>query len=208
MADVAVTFPADVQMEFIGKPGTEEEKFVRRGIDIIRMSRNVRNLIEFEWANDNDSYDSKFEKKEMAHSEFLGVPRLFIPKTYAQTQRMMEECLEQWFFDVEEFCSIRSWKNIPRETIDIVKALINYRLNDHPIQAYQEVYEFCQDGIKNKVGIFKVYPRFKIVKREGRKFMVDENANEVPPPDAGASQEYQRLLKRLSDLRLLDRINS
>ena len=182
-SDVALSFPADNQVEYIGKPGTEEEKLVRRGIDIIRMSRNVRNLIEFQWAKSNDLYDSKFDKKEMAHSEFLGVPRIFIPKTYAQTQRMHEEVLEQLFFDVEEFCSIRSWKNVPRETLEIVKALINYRLNDHPIQSYQEVYEASQDAIKNKVGIFKVYPRFKIVKKEGRKFMVDENANEVPPPD-------------------------
>lgn len=189
MSDVAVTFPADAQIEYIGRPGTEEEKYVRRGVDIMRMSRNVRNMVEFEWAKDNDAYDAKFDKKEIAHSEFLGVPRLFIPKTYAQTQRMMEECLEQWFFDVEEFASIRSWKNLPRETIDIVKALINYRLNDHPIQSYQEVYEFCQDGIKNKVGIFKVYPRFKVVKKEGRKFMVDENANEVEPPNPNNVEE-------------------
>ena len=146
-------------------------------------------MIETEWASSNDLYDSKFSKKQMAHSEFLGVPRIFIPKTYAQTQRMLEEILEQYFFDVEEFASIRSWKNVPRETLDIVKALINYRLNDHPIQSYQEVYEFCQDGIKNKVGIFKVYPRFKIVKKEGRKFIVDENANEVPSPSKDASLE-------------------
>ena len=188
-SDVALSFPADNQIEYIGRPGTDEEKLVRRGIDIIRMSRNVRNLVEFQWAKSNDLYDSKFDKKEMAHSEFLGVPRIFIPKTYAQTQRMLEEVLEQFFFDVEEFCSIRSWKNVTRETLDIVKALLNYRLNDHPIQSYQEVYEFCQDGIKNKVGIFKVYPRFKIVKKEGRKFLVDENANEVPPPSKDASLE-------------------
>ena len=119
------------------------------------MSRNVRNLIEFQWAKSNDLYDSKFDKKEMAHSEFLGVPRIFIPKTYAQVQRMHEEVLEQLFFDVEEFCSIRSWKNVPRETLEIVKALINYRLNDHPIQSYQEVYEASQDAIKNKVGYFQ-----------------------------------------------------
>jgi hypothetical protein len=189
MADISVTFPADAQMEYIGKPGTEEEELVRRGIDVIRMSRNIRNLVEFEWAKDNDAYDAKFDKKEMAHSEFLGVPRLFIPKTYAQTQRMMEECLEQWFFDVEEFASIRSWKSVSRETLDIVKALINYRLNDHPIQSYQEVYEFCQDGIKNKVGIFKVYPRFKVVKGKGKKFMVDENGNEIEPPDPDNLEE-------------------
>jgi len=187
--DVAVSFPSDVQMEYIGKPGTEEEKLVRRGIDIIRMSKNVRNLVEFQWARSNDLYDGKFDKKEMAHSEFLGVPRLFIRKTYAQVQRMMEEVLEQLFFDVEEVCSIRSWKSVPRETIEIVKALINYRLNDHPVQAYQEIYEGTQDAIKNKIGIFKVYPRFKIVKRQGKKFFVDENANEVPPPDAKATPE-------------------
>lgn len=183
MADIAVTYPADAQMEYIGKPGTEEAHLVRRGIDIMRMSKNVRNLVEFDWAKDNDSYDAKFDKKEIAHSEFLGVPRLFIPKTYAQTQRMMEECLEQWFFDVEELASLRSWKSVSRETLDIVKALINYRLNDHPIQSYQEIYEFCQDGIKNKVGIFKIYPRFKVVKKGGKKFMVDENGNDLEPPN-------------------------
>ena len=184
MADIATSFPADAQVEYIGNPGNEEQELVRRGLDIIRMSRNVRNLVEFEWAKDNDSYDAKFDKKEIAYSEFLGVPRLFIPKTYAQTQRMMEECLEQWFFDVEEFASISSWKSVPRETLDIVKALINYRLNDHPIQAYQEVYEYCQDGIKNKVGIFKVYPRFKVIKgKDGKRFRVDDNGNKVEPPD-------------------------
>jgi hypothetical protein len=184
----AIPFPADVQMEYIGKPGTEEEKLVRRGIDILRMSRNVRNMIEFEWAKDNDAYDAKFDKKEMAHSEFLGVPRLFIPKTYAQTQRMMEECLEQWFFDVEEFADIQSWKNVPRATLQIVKALLNYRLNDHPIQSYQEVYEFCQDGIKNKVGVLKIYPRFKISKGK-KKWTVDEYAEDVPPPTAKDQEE-------------------
>ncbi len=189
MSDIAVSFPADAQMEYIGKPGSREEELVRRGIDILRMSRNVRNLIEFEWAKDNDAYDAKFDKKELAHSEYLGVPRLFIPKTYAQTQRMMEEVLETYFFDVEEFASIRSWKDVSRETLDIVKALLNYRLNDHPIQSYQEVYEFVQDGIKNKVGIFKVYPRFKIQKRKGKKFLVDENSNDVEPPKPDASME-------------------
>ena len=68
-SDVALSFPADVTMEYIGKPGTEDEKLIRRGIDIIRMSRNVRNLIEFQWAKSNDLYDSKFDKKEMAHSK-------------------------------------------------------------------------------------------------------------------------------------------
>jgi hypothetical protein len=196
--DVSVSFPADNEIEYIGKAGTEDHKLIRRGIDIIRMSRNVRNLIEFQWAKSQDLYDSKFDKKELAHSEFLGVPRIFIPKTYAQVQRMHEEVLEQLFFDVEEFASIRSWKNVPRETLEIVKALINYRLNDHPIQSYQEVYEASQDAIKNKVGIFKVYPRFKIVKKEGRKFIVDENANEVPPPSKDA--DFEELVQFFSPI--------
>ena len=136
----AVPFPSDSAVEYIGKAGDFES--IRRGYDILRMSRNVRNLVEFRWAKDNDLYDAKFDKKEIAFSERLGVPRLFIPKTYAQVQRIMEECLETWFFDFEELCTIRSWKSVPRETLDIVKALLNYRLNGHPINAYQEIYEF------------------------------------------------------------------
>jgi hypothetical protein len=181
-----VTFPSDSQVEYIGK-STEEFDSIRRGVDILRMSRNVRNLVEFRWGKDNDLYDSKFDKKEIAFSEMLGVPRLFIPKTYAQVQRIMEECLETWFFDFEEICTIRSWKSVPRETLDIVKALLNYRLNGHPINAYQEIYEFVQDAIKNKVGILKIYPRFKVIKSKIKgvrtAFMVDEDGKTVEPPD-------------------------
>src|SRR6266446_1838442 len=151
------------------------------------MSRNVRNLVEFGWAEDNDLYDAKFDKKEIAFSEMLGVPRLFIPKTYAQVQRIIEECLETWFFDFEELCTIRSWKSVPREPLDIIKALINYRLNGHPIMAYQEIYEFVQDAIKNKIGILKIYPRFKIIRTKLKgvrtSYLVDENGNSVEPPD-------------------------
>lgn len=179
----AVTFPADAQIEYIGEPGSQEVKQVRRGQDIIRMSRNVRNMVEVDWARANDQYDAKFDKKEMAYSEFLGVPRLFIPKTYSQIQRIMEECLEQWFFDFEEFAKVRSWKSIPTATLDIVKALINYRLNNHPIQGYQEFYELTQDAIKNKVGVLKIYPRFKVVKKGNVRFYVDDNANKIEPPD-------------------------
>lgn len=181
----AVMFPAENQLP----SGSSSDRYesVRRGQDILRMSKNVRALVENRWSKDNDLYDAKFDKKEIAVSEMLGVPRLFIPKTYAQTQRIMEECLETWFFDFEEICSIRSWKSIPRETLDIVKALINYRLNGHPINAYQEIYEFVQDAIKNKIGILKIYPRFKIIKSKVKgartSFMVDEDGKEVEPPD-------------------------
>lgn len=192
----AIPFPADSTIEYIGKAGTQEAENIRRGVDILRMSRNVRNLVEFQWAKSNDQYDSKFDKKDMAFSEMLGVPRLFIPKTYAQVQRIMEECLETWFFDFEEICTIRSWKSVPRETLDIVKALINYRLNGHPIQAYHEIYEFVQDAIKNKIGILKVYPRFKIIRSKIKgvrtAFLVDENGNTVEPPDP---QDFEKVIQ-------------
>lgn len=181
----AVPFPSSSEAELSLTPGESDN--IRRGTDILRMSRNVRNLVESRWGKDNDLYDAKFDKKEIAFSEMLGVPRLFIPKTYAQTQRIMEECLETWFFDFEEICTIRSWKSIPRETLDIVKSLLNYRLNGHPIQAYQEIYEFVQDSIKNKVGILKIYPRFKVIKKKVKgvrtAFVVDEDGNSVEPPD-------------------------
>jgi len=62
-------------------------------------------------------------------------------------------------------------------------------LNAHPIQTYEEVYEFTQDAIKNKVGCLKIYPRFKVVKKGGKKFMVDENGNDLGDPSLKTQDE-------------------
>lgn len=130
--------------------------------------------IEPRWRADNDLYNSRFSKQEREKSDvLLGQGRLFIPKTYSHVQRMLVDILETFFFDNEEIVDISSWKNIPSETREIVKTLLNYRLNSHPINFYQEAYEACLNALKNKVGIFKVYPKLKAEKG------VDEEGEEV-----------------------------
>ena len=52
------------------------------------------------------------------------------------------------------------------ESRDSIKALLSYRLNGHPINFYEEIFEATQDSLKNKVGILKVFPRFKKKKIE------------------------------------------
>lgn len=151
--------------------------YVRRGQEIITGSRSAREVVETQWKESNDLYDSKFSKEEREFSEMLGVPRLFIPKTYAQVQRIAEDILETFFFDFEEVASVTTWKSISTDVLDIVKTLLNYRLNGHPIQAYQEIYEGLIDALKNKVGIFKVYPKIKYKKNK-----IDETGTELEDP--------------------------
>ena len=121
--------------------------------------------IEQRWKDSHNLYNSRFSEKEKKQSDvLLGQGRLFIPKTYSHVQRMLVDILDTVFFDPEEIVSISSWKNVPSETREIVKTLLNYRLNSHPINFYQEAYEACLNALKNKVGIFKVYPKLKTKK--------------------------------------------
>jgi hypothetical protein len=129
---------------------------VARGRQVWESSRSGRDVVETRWQKSNDLYNAKFSKSEKEWSEFLGQPRLFIAKTYAQIQRILEDVMETLFFDFEEIVSMSQWKSIPSQSIDIFKNLLNYRLNGHPVNFYQECFEASLDAIKNKVGIFKV----------------------------------------------------
>jgi len=112
--------------------------------------------IEPRWVADNANYDSTFRNQKKT-SEVLGSrSKLFIPKTYTHTQRMLVDLLETFFFDPDKIVDVVAWKNIPHEVRSIVSALMNYRLNGNPINFYQEAYECCLDALKNKVGIMKV----------------------------------------------------
>lgn len=115
--------------------------------------------IQERWKKDNDLYNSKFATDEKSKSNVLsGKGRLFIPKTYSQLQRILVDILDTVLFDPEEIVDISSWKNIPDETKQIVKSLLNYRLNGHPICFYEEAYEMALDALKNKAGVLKVWP--------------------------------------------------
>ena len=118
-----------------------------------------------QWLKSNDLYDAKFAAKDKETSDVLkSQGKLFIPKTYSHLQRILVDVLETFFFDPEEIVNVTAWKSIPTKTRLIVKALINYRLNGHPINFYQEALEACLDALKNKVGIFKVYPELNLKK--------------------------------------------
>lgn len=152
-----------------------EEFLVKHGQQTFSVSKTwVDQEIVPQWERDNDQYNSKFPRKERKESDvLLGQGRLFIPKTYSHIQRMHVDILETFFFDPEEIVSIGSWKSIPFETRAIVKSLLNYRLNAHPINFYQELFESTLDALKNKVGILKVFPELKIEDKDGKKTITE-----------------------------------
>lgn len=137
-----------------------EEYLDRRAEAIFRASSNFRTQkITDRWRKSNNLYDGIFETDQKNKSDVLiGQGRLFIPKTYSHLQRMLVDVLEAFFFDPEEIVSVGNWKSVPFATREIVKVLLNYRLNSNPIQFYHEMYEICLDALRNKVGIIKVYP--------------------------------------------------
>lgn len=147
-----------------------EEYLQSRGQSIFKNSSNwmSENIIP-RWKDSNDLYDGKFKKTvgDKAQSDILlGQGRLFIPKTYSHVQRILVDVLDTFFSYPDEILEVYSWKNMSSETREIVKALLCYRLNGHPINFYEEAYEACLDALKNKVGIFKVYPNIKIRKEQ------------------------------------------
>lgn len=141
---------------------TTEELLVR-GRSVFSRSKSAREVIERRWARSNDLYDSIFpnDKKKMS-DVLLGQWKIFIPKTYNTTQRMHVDVMDTFTFDNEEFTDITQRPDIDDKKRLIAKSLINYRLNGHPINYYQEIFEATQDGIKNKVGILKIYPKLRI----------------------------------------------
>ena len=108
---------------------------------------------------DMDMYDGRFQTDERKYSDILGVPKLFIPKTFVNTQRIVVDVLATMFFDPEEIVDIKVNKEIPSEHIQLVKTLMNHRLNGHPIDWYQECYEGSVDAVRNMICIYKVWPQ-------------------------------------------------
>ena len=140
-----------------------DEFLLKHAQSKFRQSRNWRDEnIQNRWMKDNNLYNGVFERKEKQKSDvLLGQGRLFIPKIYTHTQRVFIDILDSIFFDPEEIVDIGSSKGIPTELKQTVKALLNYRLNEHPINFYAEAFEAALDALKNKVGIFKIYPELE-----------------------------------------------
>ena len=84
---------------------------------IVLIGRSVR----VRW----DVYDGKFQSDERKYSDILGVPRLFIPKTFVNTQRIAVDVLETYFFDPEEIVDVKVNKDVPLDHIQLVKTILN-----------------------------------------------------------------------------------
>lgn len=141
-----------------------DEFILRQGQAIFKGSKTSQELILERMKKDMDLYDGIFSERERKYSEFLGADRLFIPKTYTNIQRIAVDVIDAFMSDPEEIVDIKSYKSIPFESLQIVKALMNYRLNSHPIDFYKELYEATIDSIRNMYCVFKVYPRLKTEK--------------------------------------------
>jgi len=161
----------------------DEETVIKRAQELFNQSKNFQadNFVK-QWEKNNDLYNSKFSTKDGKVSDVLmGQGKLFIPKVYTHTQRILVDVLETFCFDMSEIVSLSNEKAIPYETRETVKTLLNYRLNGNPINFYQELYEACLDALKNKGGILKVYPQLKIKKVKTPRLdelampMMDEN---------------------------------
>lgn len=130
-------------------------------------SKSARSMVESRWIRSSQLYDSLHPSGEKKISDVLmGQYRLFIPKTYNTVQRMEAEVLETLHFDEDETVSVDSGMDVPLLNRRAVKEILNYRLNSHPINWYEESLEFVQDALKLKVGIFKIYPKLKLSKKD------------------------------------------
>lgn len=158
-----------------------EEFLSTHGTNLFSQSKDARSYIEREWRNAQYAYDSRFNPDEAKQSSvFMGQSRLFIPKTYNTIQRMLADVMETFFFDPDEIVNIRPDETLSEEVRQCVKSLLNYRLTGKPINFYEEAFEACLDGLKAKMGIFKVYPKLKTTSVEtSREKALDEEGNET-----------------------------
>lgn len=155
-----MTTTADAQTKPVFK--ATDEFLETHGRNLFLTSQNMRLAVESRWLKSNDLYDSKFSATERKMSAVLGIPRLFIPKTYAQVDRIHSEVMETFFFDTEEVVQIvGANKNVPQQAVEGLKAVLNHRLNEHPIRFYQETHDAVQNILVRKVGIFKVWPELE-----------------------------------------------
>jgi hypothetical protein len=146
------------------KSEINDEFLLSQGTSLFKQMKSSAYYTEERRKKDLDLYEGEFSEQEKKYSDFLGAPRLFINKTYTYVHRILIECLETIFFDPDEIVTVDSDKDIPLENKQAIKALINYRLNSHPIDFYKEVYDLSLDAIRNQKGIFKVYPKLKTKK--------------------------------------------
>jgi hypothetical protein len=129
---------------------------------------------------DMDMYDGRFQTDERKYSDILGVPKLFIPKTYVNTQRIAVDVMASMFYDPEEICDVKVNKEIPLEHVKLVKTILNHRLNGHPIDFYQEAYEGTINSIRNMICTYKIWPQVETETVTVQKLKTDQLEDGTP----------------------------
>lgn len=132
---------------------------INQGTMLYDNAKTGHQLFYERMRKDMDMYDGRFQTDERKYSDILGVPKLFIPKTFVNTQRIAVDVMATMFFDPEEIVDVKVNKEIPLDHIKLVKTILNHRLNGHPIDWYQESYEGTINAIRNMICVFKVWPQ-------------------------------------------------
>jgi hypothetical protein len=153
---------------------------INQGKMLFDNSKTGHQLFFERMRKDMDQYDGKFQSDERKYSDILGVPRLFIPKTFVNTQRIAVDVLESIFFDPEEIVDVKVNKEIPMDHIRLVKTILNHRLNGHPIDFYQEAYEATINAVRNMICVFKVWPQVETEIVTIQKLMTKELEDGTP----------------------------
>ncbi len=104
-----------------------------QGTSIYDNAKTGHQLFFERMRKDMDMYDGRFQTDERKYSDILGVPKLFIPKTYVNTQRIVVDVLATMFSDPDEIVDIKTNKEIPLDHTRLVKMILNHRLNGHPM---------------------------------------------------------------------------
>jgi len=107
----------------------DDEFLKTQGQTVYIAAKGLKDLIDERTVKDMDLYDGNFSETERKFSDVLGIPRLFIKKTYTNVQRIVIEVIDTLISDPEEIVDISSWKSVPYENREISKSLMNYRLN-------------------------------------------------------------------------------
>jgi len=156
-----------------------DDFLLSQGQSIFDSSKTLRDEIDDRMVKDMDLYDGKFSEKERKYSETLGIPRLFIKKTYTNVQRIVVEIIDTIFSDPEEIVDTSSWKPTQHEKLVASKTVMNYRLNGNPINFYNELYEASVDAVRTSYCAIKVYPKLETEKETVPVFAQDILGNVV-----------------------------
>lgn len=138
-----------------------DDFLLSQGQTLFQQMRANRIQTDERRVKDLQLYEGEFSATEKNYSEFLGANRLFINKTYTYTQRILTEIIDTVYFDPDEIVGVSSDKDVPFEAKEAVRALLNYRLNCHPVDFYKEMYDSGLDAIRNMICVMKVYPKIK-----------------------------------------------